>query len=140
MPYRPEHPDSGLPGTLPQKSGGASREDSDCNFLRRVQAQSMTPDEAIKEIMSLFTHPGSPLMGEDALARVRECCYVLRQAETHRKDKIREIESWAPIFYSERKWEKYPGGQQSIAGCVLTACRLVEADLNDKRARTVANE
>lgn len=99
----------------------------------------MTPEEAIRQIRFLFTPNASPAMGETAIALVWECCFVLRQADTHSRNQIREIELWAPIFYSERKWEQYPGGQQFIAGRVLSACRVVETDLNDAKGGTAPN-
>ena len=68
----------------------------------------------------------------DALSRAKALIFSLRHSpvETYYpREKLGGLEEWFDILYSTRKFEKYPGGAQSIPVCILGDLQVLRRDL-----------
>jgi hypothetical protein len=86
-----------------------------------------TPRDALSVIREIFRGP--PGKDDPSLKRVQSACRSLQLDMPEKTTKIGELEEWADIYLSQRKWQKKDGGAPQVARWALGICSLLESSL-----------
>jgi hypothetical protein len=83
---------------------------------------------ALKLIREVFQ--GSPGKDDYTLRRIHSACARLRSDAPTNGEMISEIEHWAEIYLSQRKWKQYTDAQRQIPCWVRDRCSWIQSRLD----------
>jgi hypothetical protein len=90
----------------------------------------MKAEERIAEIERLVNNlPAEP--NQEALEAIRSHLSYLRPLvkSSYGREKISDIETWAEVYFSQRKHQKHVGKSEQVAVWILAACQAVQSCL-----------
>jgi hypothetical protein len=92
------------------------------------ERRKLLADSFNEYIQELFR--GSPGKDDYTIRRIRAACARLRSDVPAKEEMISEIEFWADVFFSTRKWQQYPDPHRQIPCFVQDRCSWIQSGLD----------